>query len=53
MNMCSGEGHISYNTKGTHWHDKSAEFIASAFQGKPKAPSTGKTWSAPWLGSAV
>jgi len=36
-------GHVSYNDEGTKWHDRSAEFIKSAFNGKPLGPKLVKT----------
>jgi cutinase len=29
-----GRGHVSYNDKGTIWHDRSAKYVAAAYNGK-------------------
>jgi len=31
----SGAGHVSYNNKGTVWHDRSSQYIVQAYKGKP------------------
>jgi hypothetical protein len=41
--------HISYNTKGTKWHEATAKFIAAAYKGTPLEANPGKTWAAAWL----
>jgi len=45
--MCGGlpgtEGHLSYNNKGTVWHDRSAKYIADAFTGKSQGQVFAKT----------
>jgi len=45
--MCGGlpgtEGHLSYNNKGTVWHDRSAKYIANAFTGKSEGQVFAKT----------
>jgi len=35
-----GPGHVSYNNKGTVWHDRSAQYVVSAFNGKPLGKKT-------------
>jgi len=49
LNGADQSKHISYNTKGTKWHEASTKFIVSAFQGKPLAGNPGKGWTAAWL----
>jgi hypothetical protein len=29
-----GRGHVSYNDKGTIWHDRAAKYVAAAYNGK-------------------
>ena len=29
-----GRGHVSYNDKGTIWHDRTAKYVAAAYNGK-------------------
>ena len=45
--QCGGlpgtEGHLSYNNKGTVWHDRSAKYIADAFAGKSQGQLFAKT----------
>lgn len=45
--QCGGlpgnEGHLSYNDKGTIWHDRSAKYIADAFSGKSQGQIFAKT----------
>jgi pimeloyl-ACP methyl ester carboxylesterase len=36
-------GHVSYNDQGSKWHDRSAQFIVSAFEGKALGPKLKKT----------
>lgn len=31
----SGPGHVSYNNEGTIWHDRSSQYIVSAYKGQP------------------
>ena len=30
----NGPGHVSYNNKGTVWHDRTSKYIVEAFNGK-------------------
>jgi pimeloyl-ACP methyl ester carboxylesterase len=45
--LCGGlpgdEGHLSYNNKGTVWHDRSAKYLADAFAGKSQGQVFAKT----------
>jgi len=41
--------HISYNTKGTKWHEASAKFLVAAFKGQPLQANPGSSWTAAWL----
>jgi hypothetical protein len=40
-------GHVSYNDKGSVWHDRSSQFIISAFNGKPLGPKLAKSPTGP------
>jgi len=35
-NSGSGPGHVSYNNKGTGWHDRTSKYVVAAFNGKPQ-----------------
>ncbi|KAF2670969.1 alpha/beta-hydrolase [Microthyrium microscopicum] len=35
LDLRSGPGHTSYNDEGTKWHDRTASYIAAAYNGKP------------------
>jgi hypothetical protein len=35
-----GPGHVSYNDKGTIWHDRAAQYIESAYNGKSQGHLT-------------
>jgi hypothetical protein len=39
-NPGKGAGHVSYNDKGTIWHDRSSKYIVEAFNGKGLGPKT-------------
>jgi len=39
-NAGKGPGHVSYNNKGTIWHDRSAQYIMSAYNGKSQGHLT-------------
>jgi hypothetical protein len=47
--MCGGnvpkgnEAHLSYNNEGTVWHDRSAKYIANAFDGKSQGNISAKS----------
>jgi len=47
-NVATPLGHVSYNDVGSKWHDRSAEFIASAFQGKELGPKVMKEATGGW-----
>jgi len=34
----TGEGHVSYNTQGTVWHDRSSQYIVAAYKGQSLGP---------------
>jgi len=40
-------GHVSYNDVDTVWHDRSSQFIVSAFNGKPLGPKLAKEATGP------
>jgi hypothetical protein len=39
----AGAGLFSYNDNGTLWHDRSAEYIVSAFNGNPVGPKLARS----------
>jgi len=43
----SGPGHVSYNNEGTVWHDRAAQFIATAFSGKGVTAKTMRSPTGP------
>jgi alpha-beta hydrolase superfamily lysophospholipase len=51
LNGSNLAAHISYNTKGTKWHNASVKFIVAAFQGHPLAGNPETAWTQPWLKS--
>jgi len=42
-NKATALGHVSYNDLDSKWHDRSGQFIISAFNGKPLGPKVAKT----------
>jgi len=46
-NVATPLGHVSYNDEGSQWHDRSAQFIVSAFNGKPLGPKLMKEATGP------
>jgi hypothetical protein len=40
-------GHVSYNDEGSKWHDRTAQFIVSAFTGKSLGPKLMKDPASP------
>lgn len=49
LNGSNLAAHISYNTKGTKWHNASVKFIVAAFNGKPLPGNPETAWTQSWL----
>lgn len=53
LNGSNLAAHISYNTKGTKWHNASVKFIVAAFNGKPLPGNPETAWNQSWLKSVT